>query len=313
MVSKQPEVELPPFTESSVRQRATVLFPEGAHAPVVKPRQPPIVKKCTVSLCAIALKISEEVGRVHGQLDGYATIGYLVADHMGIELLNDEALKVGTSARGHALRTQEQTAQKWKNASARRSKLRGKARAHPERVPDLERQLSAIDDERDVACAALERAEVDLNGLPPPNTTLVERRAPLPARCEPLVPPRPEATEPGPRSICERAHDRFAMAQTEDAVRAIGTAFYIARCKREGCDSYYIEDLETAEVAYKHALRRLTRAYPGEFAGMSERSWWQLVHWTTRMHALGFPIPAAERAAARMEMCVERPAGEVLA
>ena len=248
---------------------------------------------------------------MHGQLDGYATIGYLVADHMGIEFLNDEALKVGTSARGHALRAQEHATQTWKNASARRSKLRAKARAHPEKVPDLESQLCAIDAARDAACAERQREEVDLNGLPPPNTTLVERRVPPPVRCEPPVPPRPEA-EPGPQSICERARDRFAMAQTKDAVLAIGTAFYIARCMREGCDSYYIEDLEQAEVAYKHALRRLSRAYPGEFAGMSERSWWQLVHWTTRMRALGFPIPAAERAAARMEMCVERPAARWL-
>jgi len=97
--SEQPEIsEEQPFDESSVRKRAQELFPNGARVPAVAPRQPPIVNEASAELCAIALKISEEVSRVHGHLDGYATIGYLVADHMGLEVLNDEAVKVGIMA-----------------------------------------------------------------------------------------------------------------------------------------------------------------------------------------------------------------------
>ena len=112
--------------------------------------------------------------------------------------------------------------------------------------------------------------------------------------------------------MCERAHDRFEMAKTKDAGLAIGLAFYIVKCKREGCESFYEEDLEMAEVQYKHALRRLKRSYPGEFCALSESSWWAMVKWATRMHALGFAIPVAEHAAAKMEMCLERPAARWL-
>jgi len=135
-------------------------------------------------------------------------------------------------------------------------------------------------------------------------------RAPAPAPVAEPAPPAPPpvpAPEPEPERaalrMCERAHDRLAMAQTEDGVILVGVAFYIARCVREGCDSYYEQELEMAQVTYKHALRRLMRAYPTEFSGLSERSWWDVVHWTTRMRALGFPIPAAEPARRRRWRC----------
>ena len=37
-----------------------------------------------------------------------------------------------------------------------------------------------------------------------------------------------------------------------------------------------------------------------------------MVKWATRMHALGFAIPVVEHAAAKMEMCLERPAARWL-
>jgi len=118
------------LTEDVVRQRALELFPDGASEPAVLPRQPPVMNEATNELCTLCLHVSQYVKLVKGKLDRYEVTGYLVADFLGIELLpppdSKEALKVGTSARGHAQRAGKEAEQKKKNAAAKKSKLRQK-------------------------------------------------------------------------------------------------------------------------------------------------------------------------------------------
>lgn len=224
--------------------------------------------------------------------------GMLLADVLGLPLvpwvlaepIGKAALKLKGAIPGEKKKAKKKAKRRGADAEAAAAALLRRAVALP--LPTADEVKAAW---RRIAREARSRAS------PPAPAPALELSAP------PAPEPEPEA-EPAPRAICARAHDRFDMAQTPDAIVAIGTAFYIARCMGEGCDSYYEEDLDMAQLKYKHALRRLARSYPGEFDGLSQSSWWQLIQWTTRMRALGLPIPAAERAAAKMEMCVERPA-----
>ena len=106
--SEEPKIQVGHLTEDSVRQVAVELFSDGSGVPAVPPPLPPIIEKVTIDLCMLSLHVSQYVKRVEGKLDGYNSIGYLVAHYLGRELLDwQEALKVGTSARGHALRAKE--------------------------------------------------------------------------------------------------------------------------------------------------------------------------------------------------------------
>ena len=66
---------------------------------------------------------------------------------------------------------------------------------------------------------------------------------------------------------------------------------------RRGRDTYFNEDLEIAQVRYKHALRRLQRAYPGVFCGWSEHAPERMVDWVLMWECMGHSIPAAVAAA----------------
>jgi hypothetical protein len=146
-----------------------------------------------------------------------------------------------------------------KKANKKKAKRRG-ADAEAAAAALLRRAVALPLPTADEVKAAWRRIarEARSRASPPAPAPALELSAP------PAPEPEPEA-EPAPRAICARAHDRFDMAQTPDAIVAIGTAFYIARCMGEGCDSYYEEDLDMAQLKYKHALRRLARSYPGEF------------------------------------------------
>ena len=62
------------------------------------------------------------------------------------------------------------------------------------------------------------------------------------------------------------------MAESKEAAQAIYAAYGIMNYRRLGHDTYFNEELEVAEVRYKHALRRLKRAFPGEFCDWTEQS-----------------------------------------
>ena len=60
------------------------------------------------------------LGRLHCGGDGQEIVlaqRYIVADLLGRQLLAEEALAVGTSARGYALRAEKEEKTKWSSAS----------------------------------------------------------------------------------------------------------------------------------------------------------------------------------------------------
>ena len=308
-VPEESEYQVSELTEALVSSRMAELFADGSGVPCVPPKQPPVVEKPTKKLCWLALEASEDVKRVQGKLGGYDAIGYVIADLLGRSLLLDEALLVGTSARGYALRAKEAEKVAWSNASARRSKLRLKARKDPSKVPDLDEQLVKIDRERDAACADLWREEVDLNGMPAANTVIVEQRAPAPAP----APARDLPREPAPETMCARARAFVDIAMSEEAAAAITAAFHVAFLSQGGRDPYFDCQLEIAQVCYKHALRRLKASFPGELCSFSENSARDMVNWMVRLHATGFCVPAAERAAEKVAFNLPQAAADMQA
>ena len=173
--SEEPEKQVGHLTEDSLLQRQTKLFADGSGAPAVPPAHPPTGEKASIELCMLALHISQYVKRVEGKLDGYNAIGYLVADRLGRELLDwEEALKVGTSARGFALRAKDEIEKKKKNASARKSKLRVKLDNRKLDTASFNAQVKTIDDEFEAARAAIRSRTVEVDGLPPASAIIVE-------------------------------------------------------------------------------------------------------------------------------------------
>ena len=59
-------------------------------------------------------------------------------------------------------------------------------------------------------------------------------------------------------------------------------------------------------MRFRHALRRLKAAYPGEFCGWSAHSAPQVYAWALRLAAIGHPIAAAEAAAQRIGLDWQR-------
>ena len=88
------------------------------------------------------------------------------------------------------------------------------------------------------------------------------------------------------------AHRRRPRAPA-DAVGAGGA-------RRQGRGQAPKAKLELAQVRYRHALRRLQCAYPGELCGFSQNSAREMVHWAIRVEALAGPVPAARAAACKV-------------
>ena len=87
------------------------------------------------------------------------------------------------------------------------------------------------------------------------------------------------------------------MAESKEEALAIYAACGVMNCRRLGHGTYFNEELEVAEVRYKHALHLLKRAFPGEFCDWTEQSAPAMYRWTVRLEATGVSIPAAVNAA----------------
>ena len=87
---------------------------------------------------------------------------------------------------------------------------------------------------------------------------------------------------------------------SEEAAAAISAAFSVVDFERDGFDPYIDARLEMAQVLYKHSLRRLKSAFPGELCGLPEHSAVEMVRWMVRLRAARVCVPAAERAAERV-------------
>ena len=90
-----------------MKQRAAILLPAGAVLPAVKPRRPAVVKKPTNQLASAAFEASKGVKLVRGQLSREEAAGFIAADLLGIELLKEEAPRLGESVRKAAIAAKE--------------------------------------------------------------------------------------------------------------------------------------------------------------------------------------------------------------
>jgi hypothetical protein len=106
------------------------------------------------------------------------------------------------------------------------------------------------------------------------------------------------AMGPARAPLCPRAHAYIEMAMSEAAGRTIMAAYNVCSHMRRGRDPFYDEALDIAELRYAHAMRKLKRAFPGEFCHWTESSAVQMVDWTTRLESAGHSVPAAVTAAA---------------
>ena len=239
------------LTIDLVRQRAADLFPDGASTPAVKPKQPAVIEKATNKLISLCFEASKKVKRVRGKLAGEEIAGYLVADYLGIELLVPEALPLGESVRKAALAAKEREKELKNGASAVKSKLRKTAEKNPARAASLEADVRRIDTTLAADLAQLWCDEPTLNGLPSERTAIVEERA-----------------------LADVAQRRLALRRmfpSEEAWNAIDAAEFVEDAERLFTDAkilgYEVDDedeekRELAMVRYKHALRRLKKAFP---------------------------------------------------
>jgi hypothetical protein len=109
-----------------------------------------------------------------------------------------------------------------------------------------------------------------------------------------------------------RALSNVEMAQSQEAAAAIDAAFEVMhQGRRGGKDPYFNMHLEIAQVKFKHALRDLRQAYPGQFCGIAEADHDAIVSWTVRLAALGISIPAAVTAARRVRFNMAGAVAEV--
>ena len=97
-----------------------------------------------------------------------------------------------------------------------------------------------------------------------------------------------------PRQVRRAGHAHWRRPRAPaDAVGAGGA-------RRQGRGQAPKAKLELAQVRYRHALRRLQCAYPGELCGFSQNSAREMVHWAIRVEALAGPVPAARAAACKV-------------
>jgi hypothetical protein len=146
----------------------------------------------------------------------------------------------------------------------------------------------------------------------------LDEAAALPAAPEAeLTPtnPSPKPPEPHVRSAaccndeemcCPHARAVHDMATSPEASRTIIAAFVVLASSQGNCDPHFNEKLELAQVRYRHALRQLQQAYPGELCGFSQNSAKQMIDWVLRLESAGLPVPIARAAARKVGFDFER-------
>jgi len=281
----------------SVKQRAAELFPGGTAVPAAKPRRPAMVGKATNELASLVFDGSKSVTLIRGQLAREEVAGYLAADLLGIELLKEEALRLGESVRKAALAAKEGDAKLRNGTSALKSKLKQRAQKDPEIAADLPHKLQRLDSDLDVARSELREDDPKLYGLPDANTVVVERK-PNPKPTAVLV----DYSEAGDRSVafwsnkrhpeikeyrgrpgggggdpderywnprkppCVPSDERPAhLFNTRVAAEAVSAASQVESWAPPPYEDEYYMDEERYAVAcvkHEHAVRRLREAFP---------------------------------------------------
>lgn len=277
---------------ASVKTRAAELFPGGTATPTVKPRKPALVEKPTNELAMLVFDASKVIALIRGQLAREEVVGYLAADLLGIELLKEEALRLGESVRKAAAAAKDADTKLRNATSALKSKLKQKAQKEPEGTAVVHK-LQRLDSELGIARAKLMQEEPKLNGLPDATTVIVERK-PKPAAS--LV----DYANAGNTSVAFWAVDRHPeikgyrgrtgggfdeerfwnprkppcvpsderpahLFNTRDAAVAASAASMVEAFEPPPYeDEYYIDEERYALwcVKHEHAVRRLREAFP---------------------------------------------------
>ena len=299
------------ITAESVKSRVAELFPPGATAPAVKPRLPAVVEVPTNELAWLSFVASGNVKRVKGELAGEEAAGFIFADLLGVELLKEEALPLGESVRkAHAAVKKREDALK-STARSKKGKLREKAAKNSGLAATLDSDVQAIDVALAASCATLRATPIEIANLPDRKSMIVEARAraaPKPAARE--APTAPHAAPPA-ELRCSRLRAIFERAQAgdPDMKRAVQSAFMCIRPSRcfSQMDTYFNEDLEIAEVRYKHALRRLKMQSAGEFCDWTERSEKRMIDVMLQCAAEGHPVGVATEYMRLHDLWIERP------
>ena len=275
------------LSAASMRLRAAELFPGGTSMPAAKPRHPPAAQKPTNELAVAAFEASKDVALIRGELAREEVVGFLVADALGMELLKAEVMRLGENARKAAIAAKDGAAKLRNGASAKKAKLRKAAGKDAARAAGLDAELQHLDVELAAALQQHWGAERSLAGLPDARSRIVD------ARPAPQAPMR----APVPDDICPRARALLDTSESEEVAEAVKMAFLVFLYANHNDDTYFNEHLEHAKLKYKHALRRLKRAYPEEFCGFGDHSYQNMMHWAARLEDAGHPIPAAQQAA----------------
>ena len=287
------------LTLELAKECATKMFTERADGPHAFKSDEvavcPTVEEIAIGQKAVAEALGEKGSekRAHanclcadGLIDLEQGLGYLLCDRFAGKLPSPlEARGVGKRAADRLPGKKEK--ERWKDKAQTARKAARKAGADAEAVEAA--GLAA----RAKAEAAVMTAEVSVCGL--------ERvTVPQPEPSEPPAvpsPPPPEPPKPDEEPMSAQAEACLDMARSPEAASAIKCAFSALASSRRGRDTYFNEDLEIAQVRYKHALRRLQRAYPGVFCGWSEHAPDRMSDWVLMWECMGHSIPAAVAAA----------------
>lgn len=272
---------------AGLKLRTAELFPGGTAVPAAKPRLPPAAPQVTRALVVAAFDASKKVAPIRGELSKAEVVAYLLADALGIEILKEEAMRLGENATKDAIAAKD-GAQKLKNVvSAKKAKLRQKATK--DATIDLNPALEQLEKELDDDLRKHWRAPCTPAGLPDAKSKVVESR--------PRPKPKPAAA-PATDNICPRARRILDMSESAEVATAVKAAFVVIFHTVRGTkESFFNEQLEVAELKYQHALRRLKQAYPEEFCGWGPKSAESMAAWAVDLGDRGFPVAAAQQAA----------------
>ena len=291
------------LTKEIATQRVAKLFPGDSSTPEVKPELPAVADKPTNELAILVFDASKKIKVIRGRRAREEVGGYLFGDLLGIEMLATEVLRLGENVRKAALAAKDAESAIKNGASAKKSQLKKKAEKIPELAARLQKDIDEIDAATATACAELLQTKITPAGLPDIKSIVVESRPPKPASA-----PAPEPAEMSTESeMCPRAIAMLNMIKSQEVAVAITSAYIVwYHGQLGGKDTDINEKLELAQVRYKHALRRLKEAYPGEFSDFSNDSYKEILFWTVRLQSIGRPVPAAVAAAGRVGFPLEQ-------
>ena len=201
---------------AGLKLRAAELFPGGTTVPAAKPRLPPAAPQVTRALVVAAFDASKDVALKRGELCKAEVVAYLLADALGIEIIKEEAMRLGENATKDAVAAKDGS-QKLKNVvSAKKAKLRKKAAK--DTTIDLDVALEQLDKELADDLRKHWRAPCTPAGLPDAKSKVVESR--------PRPKPKP-ATSPA-ADICPRARRIMDMSESDEVATAVK--------RRRSCD-----------------------------------------------------------------------------